>query len=298
MAEEFETVEIEISEDDIVYYLFDEDDQEIGFVVDQDGEEVEYYYEWVDSDAYRNLDARHAPEEAKAFDPEAAEAAGNDPAAADEDVDAEGGETYSLAELSELDGKVVEMEIDEDAIDHYLFDEKGNEVGFVIVEDGVEVECYYQDEDDDEDDDDGDLELAEKPVSPDAGADDSQDHGYLYKLAQIAGHEGGKARKKAEGKVEKVRDKAGEGVSKMRSQAEKGVDKATEMVEAGGEKLKAKSDEYDLGITREGVAEATADLNAIAKEGAATAKEFKEAYDDIMDSFGFLMPKGVRRKLP
>ena len=54
----------------------------------------------------------------------------------------------------------------------------------------------------------------------------------------------------------------------------------------------------DLGITREGVAETTADLNAIAKEGAETAKELKEAYDDIMDSFGFLVPKGIRRKLP
>ena len=65
-----------------------------------------------------------------------------------------------------------------------------------------------------------------------------------------------------------------------------------------GKKLKDKTSDVDLGITREGVAEATADLNAIAKEGAETAKELKEAYDDIMDSFGFLVPKGIRRKLP
>lgn len=44
-------------------------------------------------------------------------------------------------------------------------------------------------------------------------------------------------------------------------------------------------DEYDLGITREGVAEATDDFNAIYKEGIETAKELKDAFDDIKDAF-------------
>ena len=45
MAEEFETVELEYSEDDILYYIMDEDDNEIGFALEEDGQEVEYYYE-------------------------------------------------------------------------------------------------------------------------------------------------------------------------------------------------------------------------------------------------------------
>lgn len=45
-AEEYETVEIEYSEDDIEAYIVDEDDNEIGFILlDEDGNEVEYYYD-------------------------------------------------------------------------------------------------------------------------------------------------------------------------------------------------------------------------------------------------------------
>ena len=354
MAEEFETVELEISEDDIVYYLYDEQDQEIGFVVEEDGAEVEYYYEWVDSADYEGLEAEEPDEVSATFGESEGEAL-----------------SLSLEDMAELDGEVVEMEIDEDAIDHYLVDEQGREIGFVIVEDGVEVECYYQEDDeDDEDDEDGDddeddegrfsyddfsdviaageavgsagsagaagADASATGATGAAGADananaastaaatpasspqpgpvpaeptEPVEHGYLYKMAQIVGHQGNKARKAAGAKlvnardkaapvVSEVRAKAGEGVEKARTKAEEGVERATGALETGGGKLKEKKDEYDLGITREGVKEATADLNAIAKEGAATAKELKEAYDDIMDSFGFLVPKGVRRKLP
>ncbi len=47
-------------------------------------------------------------------------------------------------------------------------------------------------------------------------------------------------------------------------------------------------DEFDLGITREGVAEVTSDLNAIYKEGAGVVSELKGAMDDINESMGFL----------
>ena len=304
MAEDNEAFEIEVSEDDIVYYIWDEDDNEIGFAVMEDGKEVEYYYEWVDKDNYAFAD-EEPHEEADAQKAGSGIDADAETAAEDEgseDAAEKDGNHISVAELAELDGETVEMEISEEDIDHYLFDEKGNEIGFVIIEDGVEVECYYQ-EDDDSDNfelvDENKVEKAtetaptksEEPAEP-------EEHGYLYKMAQIVGHEANKTRKKAQPHVENARTKATEGLDKVRSKAEVGVDKATEAVEEGGKKLKEKSDEYDLGITREGVSEATADLNAIAKEGAATAKELKEAYDDIMDSFGFLMPKGVRRKLP
>ena len=260
MTDEFETEEIEISEDDILYYLVSEDGEEIGFVIEEDGQEVECYYE-----GYEDYEF--------------------------EIVEDDGGDAASVEEteidLADFDGEVVEMEIDEDSIDHYIFDEQGNEIGFAIVEDGAVVECYYTEDEDDE----GADEAEDEPDEP-------GEHGYLYKMAQIAGFEGNKARKKAEVKLDKVRGKAEAGVNTVRGKAEAGIDKATEAVESGGKKLKEKQDEYDLGITREGVAEATDNLNAIAKEGAATAKELKEAYDDIMDSFGFFVPKGIRRKLP
>ena len=259
MAEEFETVEMEISEDDILYYLVTEDGEEIGFVILEDGQEVECYYEGYDADEFE---------------------------IADEGDDVE-------LDLTELDGEIVEMEIDEESIDHYIFDEQGNEIGFAIVEGDALVECYYAD---DEDGEDGEgLADADEPDADDA---EPVEHGYLYKMASIAGFEGNKARKKAGVQLDKARAKAEPALNKARSKAEAGVDAATEAVESGGKRLKEKQDEYDLGITREGVAEATDNLNAIAKEGAATAKELKEAYDDIMDSFGFLVPKGVRRKLP
>lgn len=267
MDEEFETVELEYSEEDILYYLVDEDDKEIGFVLEIDGEEVECYYDDVDGDEYELVD----------------------------DGDFQEIDVADLAELA--DGDVVEMEIDEDAIDHYLFDDDGNEVGFVIVEDGLEVECYYEEVDEAEEADG--LEEAYEPSeleqALDAGLEEArkleprkaEDLGYLHKMASIAGFKGNQARKKAEVQIDKVRGKA-----------EEGVDKATEVVEAQGQKLKGKAADTDLGITREGVKATTADLNAIAKEGAETAKELKEAYDDIMDSFGFLVPKKIRRRMP
>lgn len=47
-------------------------------------------------------------------------------------------------------------------------------------------------------------------------------------------------------------------------------------------------DEFDLGISREGVAAATADVNAIYKDGMQVAAELKGTFDDIADSLSFL----------
>lgn len=44
---------------------------------------------------------------------------------------------------------------------------------------------------------------------------------------------------------------------------------------------------YDLGITKEGVAEATSDMNAIYKDGIAVAAELKGAFDDIKSALDF-----------
>lgn len=50
-------------------------------------------------------------------------------------------------------------------------------------------------------------------------------------------------------------------------------------------------DEYDLGITREGVADATADMNAIYKDGVAVVTELKSTFDEISSGFDFLKKK-------
>ncbi len=50
-------------------------------------------------------------------------------------------------------------------------------------------------------------------------------------------------------------------------------------------------DEFDLGISREGVAAATKDVNAIYKDGAAVASELKGTFDEIADSLSFLKKK-------
>ncbi len=51
--------------------------------------------------------------------------------------------------------------------------------------------------------------------------------------------------------------------------------------------------EFDLGITKEGVAAATSDMNAIYKDGVAVAAELKDAFDDIKGAldFSFLKKK-------
>lgn len=47
-------------------------------------------------------------------------------------------------------------------------------------------------------------------------------------------------------------------------------------------------EEFDLGITREGVAEATAGMNDIYREGVAVASELKQTVDEISESMSFL----------
>ena len=235
MAEEFESFEIEVSEEDILYYIEDEDGNQVGFAVMEDGEEVEYFFDGDASD-YEFVDNNETDE----------------------------------------DGEVLELEFSEEDIIYRIVDENDVEIGFAVMEDGEEVEYYYEE-----------VEVEDIPESEPEPEPEPKEHGYLYKMASIAGHTADKTRKKAEVKIDKVR-----GVT------EKQIDKATDAIEAGSKKLKEKKDESDLGITREDIAETTADLNVIAKEGAATAKELKEAYDEIMNDFGFLMPKKIKRRLP
>lgn len=52
-------------------------------------------------------------------------------------------------------------------------------------------------------------------------------------------------------------------------------------------KSNKKGDEIDFGITKEGVAQATSDMNDIYRDGAAVAGELKAAFDDIKSAFDF-----------
>ena len=55
----------------------------------------------------------------------------------------------------------------------------------------------------------------------------------------------------------------------------------------------AEDNPFDLGITKEGVAQATSDMNAIYKDGVVVAAELKGAFDDIKSAFDF---KGILKK--
>ncbi len=102
------------------------------------------------------------------------------------------------AEDVEDEYELVEIELDEDDVVRYLEDDEGTRIGFVLLEDGEEAEYYY--------------------VAEDEGARD---------------------------------------------------------------------DEEGLGITSEGVAQATDDMNAIYRDGIAVAAELKDAFADIKSVFDF-----------
>lgn len=117
--------------------------------------------------------------------------------------------------------EIFEIEIDEEDIIGYIYDEDDNEIGFIIIdEDGEEVELFYAEE--------GEYEYVEVEEEP---------------------------------------------------------------ASTPSKKKKADDDEFDLGITREGVAETTSDMNAIYKEGIQVAAELKSTFDDISAGFDFLKKK-------
>lgn len=55
-------------------------------------------------------------------------------------------------------------------------------------------------------------------------------------------------------------------------------------------------DVIDLGITREGIAEATVDMNAIYRDGSAVFSELKDTIDEINDTFNALKRPHVASK--
>ena len=117
--------------------------------------------------------------------------------------DAEGASRADETPVAADDLEVVELELSDDDIVRYLEDDQGNRIGFVIMEDGEEAEYLYVEDDEDE---------------------------------------------QADGDV---------------------------------------VDDGSLGITRDGVQQATDDMNAIFKDGVKMAAEFKGAFDDIKSALDF-----------
>lgn len=119
--------------------------------------------------------------------------------------DAEGASQADETPVAADDLEVVELELSDDDIVRYLEDDQGNRIGFVIMEDGEEAEYLYVEDDEDE--------------GKDAGGD--------------------------------------------------------------------VADDGSFGITRDGVQQATDDMNAIFKDGVKMAAEFKGAFDDIKSALDF-----------
>lgn len=238
-----EAVELEFSEEDVAYYIVDENDVEIGIALyDEEGNEVEYYY---------------------------AEDAAGEP-------DADDG----------LDGDVAfELEFSEEDVAYYIVDEEGNEIGFALTEDdGTETEYYYDGIDASayEPIEDPEAQLAASDAATAASPSPAEPPkpAKPVPFAKRAGQE-----------VGKLSTRAGVQASKAAAAAKSTVQNIKD-----GKPLKPDDDEdLGFGITASGVKKAAGEFNTIAKEGAETAAELKEVYNDIFGNLDFLKPSATSR---
>ena len=266
MADQFdadETMELEFSEEDIAYFIVDEDDNEIGIALyDDDGNEVEFYY-------------------ADDFDPDEFELV------ADED-----------SENAE-DGDAFEIEVSEDDIAYFIVDEQGNEIGFALTdEDGTETEYYYEGVDaEDYADADAvevftDSDYAEPTVVTEEDCLDPE----ALAIAQEAFDSAQNAKALQAKKNQPFAKRAGYEVGKLTTiagtQAGKAAATAKDTFKRIKEDAKKPAEEKDedlgFGLTANGVKKAAGEFSTMAKDGAQAAAELKEVYNDIAESLDFL----------
>ena len=264
MADEHadEAMELEFSEEDIAYYIVDEDDVEIGIALyDENGNEVEYYY--ADDDGCESEGANALADDA------------NDRPAAED----------------EPDGELIELEFSEKDVAYYIVDEDGNEIGFALTEaDGTETEYYYEGVDA------NDYAAAEESgPTPATGAATAA--AAVSNVAAAAPAQEQKPAKpvpfakRAGQEVGKLSTRAGAQASKAKAAAKTTVQNIKE-----GKPLQASEDEdLGFGLTANGVKKAAGEFTTLAKEGAETAAELKEVYDDIFGGLDFLKPTSKRR---
>ena len=264
-------MELEFTEDDVAYYIVDENDEEVGVALyDEEGNEVEYYY---------------------ADDAGEWEAAAEDAAA----QDAADGEPFAE--------EAFEIEVSEDDIAYYIVDEDGNELGFALTEaDGTETEYYYEGVNG-ADYVDADAAGGASAAAVAAGAaaaaaaDDAVAAGPKKSkpIAKRAGEEVGKLAAKANALKgdEPIAKRAGEGVGKFAAQATataKGTAKKIKDTATGKPKTDEDDEDLGFGLTSSGVKQAAGEFTALAKEGAQAAAELRGVYDDIMGDLDFLRP--------
>lgn len=198
-------------------------------------------------------------EETVIFEDEPLVAPEDEQPAAQQDAE-DAADTDAGGDAAEVEEELLELEFDEDDIQCYLVDEDDNEIGFVLLdEDGNEVEYYYAEEDEEADGGaDANAPAPAKKATP-------KNTSLAYRAGAAAASAAHAGKHAADVGVEKAK----QGVEKARSWADK-------FDPNDGE-------EYDLGITREGVKETTQDMNAIYREGIETITELKDAFDDIKD---------------
>lgn len=140
-----DVAEMEIDEDAILYYIEDEEGNEVGFAVEENGEVVEYHYADEDGEC---ACCGHDHDAEELLDMEVDEDAieyyiededGNEIGFAVKEGDEVVEYFYAEDEAEEL----IDMEVDEECIEYYIEDEAGNEIGFAVNEDGQVVEYYY-----------------------------------------------------------------------------------------------------------------------------------------------------------
>lgn len=165
----------------------------------------------------------------------------------------------------ELEEEVIEIEFDEDDVLYYLVDEDDVTVGFVLAdEQGEEAEYYFTGEEIEQFKAE-EEEKSRTQATAAASSSKPKNNSLAYKAGAAAAGAATAGKAAAKTGVEKAKH----GVEKARGWADK---------------FQPNDDgEYDLGITREGVEEATHDMNAIYHESVETIAELKGAFDDIKE---------------
>lgn len=117
-----------------LYIIEDEEGNELGYALWENGQTVEYYYEEVEEGSEEAAEIL------------AAEAAAAEAAAAETAAAAEAEAEKPSIVKSDIDEESEAIEFSEDDIAYYITDENDVEIGFALIEDGKEVEYYYTEE--------------------------------------------------------------------------------------------------------------------------------------------------------
>ena len=265
-----DAMELEFSEEDVAYYIDDEDGNEIGVALyDEDGNEVEYYYSDEDVE-YVEIDEADGEDvgAGAAWEPEADASAAREP-----EADASAArEPETDTEDEVFEEEAFELEFSEEDVAYYIEDEDGNEIGFALTEpDGTETEYYYEGVDADA--------YVEAPNDPPSTPVSAKSKG-AQPFVRRAGEE-----------VGKLSVKAGEGAAQAAAAAKNTVRK----IKDGKSKDQEEDEDLGFGLTSSQVKKAAGDFTSLAKEGAQAAAELRGVYDDIFGELDFLKPSASSR---